>query len=177
MHCYWDGEAKLGSIEGVLSTRAGWYAGKEVVELHFDPTKVSLKKLIGEAKNFQCASNVYATSADDLTIAQKEVGKLALLKKGKVRDAKASDQKFALNRSPLRFLPLTSWQATKVNAALRLSTDSDKWLSPRQLLLAKEVKALLKKDADALKGLKRPKALSQLGSYQQKLKARMTSRK
>lgn len=177
MHCYWDGEAKLGSIDGVLSTRAGWYARKEVVELRFNPDKVSLKKLIQEAKKFQCASNVYVMSAADLKIAQAEVGALAELRKGAVRDAKASDQKFALNRSPLRYLPLNSWQACKVNAALRLGTDSSKWLSPRQEKLAKKVKAALKKDPEALKGLKPPRELAKLGDYQQRLEAKLASTK
>lgn len=177
MHCYWDGEAKLGSIAGVLSTRAGWYASKEVVELHFDPRKVSLQQLIKEAKKFQCASNVYVSSSDDLTVAKKEVGQLAALRKGKVRDAKASDQKFALGRSPLRYLPLTPWQATKVNAALRLGKDNDKWLSPRQLKLAKKVKAALKKDRNSLKGLKRPPSLAGLTEYQRKLEAKLAGAK
>lgn len=169
MHCYWDGEAKLGSIEGVLGTRAGWYGGQEVVELRYDPETVALKSLIKEAKKFHCASKVYVPDQAGLAIARKEVGGLAEIQRGAVRDAKASDQKFALNRSVYKYLPLTPCQATKVNAALRLSKDVQPCLSPRQQKLLTRIKACLKDKSDSLKGFKRPKQFKDLTEYQEKL--------
>ena len=40
MHCYWEGEVRLGSIPGVLATGAAWIGPKEVVTVTFDPQVV-----------------------------------------------------------------------------------------------------------------------------------------
>ena len=40
MYCYWEGEAKLGALDGVIGTRIGEHGGSEVVEVTFDPTVI-----------------------------------------------------------------------------------------------------------------------------------------
>ena len=46
MYCYWEGEAKLGALEGVIGTRIGELGGSEVVEVTFDPTAIGYKSLV-----------------------------------------------------------------------------------------------------------------------------------
>ena len=45
MHCYWEGEANLGQINGVVNTRSAWLQKKEVVEVEFDPTAGGLQNV------------------------------------------------------------------------------------------------------------------------------------
>lgn len=59
MFCFWTGEAKLGAIEGMITTEAGWIGSKEVVLIEYDPAAIPLTKLIKEAAALDCASAVY----------------------------------------------------------------------------------------------------------------------
>ena len=66
MHCYWEGEAKLGSINGVSSTRSGWIDSLEVVTLKYDPELVDYSNLVDTALSFECASKVFTHSPSQL---------------------------------------------------------------------------------------------------------------
>ena len=39
MHCFWEGEALLGNLTGVKSTRAAWLGPHEVVHVKFDEVR------------------------------------------------------------------------------------------------------------------------------------------
>ena len=54
------GEACLGDIDGVISTRAGWLDGHEVVEVNFDPNRLPYRKLVETVAQRECATIVYA---------------------------------------------------------------------------------------------------------------------
>ena len=54
MYCFWTGEAKLGSLDGVIATEAGFYDGREVVVVNYDPKTIQLTTLVGEAEKFDC---------------------------------------------------------------------------------------------------------------------------
>jgi hypothetical protein len=43
--CFWSGETSMIQSPMVLSTEAGWMGDKEVVKVHYDPTKGSLEEL------------------------------------------------------------------------------------------------------------------------------------
>ena len=45
MDCYWRGEACLGAIPGILSSRTGFLGGSEVVEVRFDPDTTTYESL------------------------------------------------------------------------------------------------------------------------------------
>ncbi|MCH9649426.1 MAG: hypothetical protein K0U98_14385 [Deltaproteobacteria bacterium] len=45
MYCYWTGEATLGRVPGVLSSRIGHFAGREIVQVDFDPEVTDLVEL------------------------------------------------------------------------------------------------------------------------------------
>ena len=137
MHCYWEGEAKLGACDGVLDTRAAWLEGKEVVEVTYDPERITYADLLSQAQQMQCASTVFARSDEQLRIARESVGEAVRRTDEATRDAKASDQKYRLRNSPLRFLPLTPLQAVRVNSALARGDNPAPFLTPHQQKLAR----------------------------------------
>ena len=173
MHCFWEGEWKLGSIDGVHSTRAGWRDGVEVVQVKYSPATVDYKNLLTAAQSFDCASKVFAHTDAQLETARSVVGDKALKASGKMRDADKSDQKYYLSRTIFRHLPLTQMQATKVNSLVKQRKPVDKALSPRQRQLARKIQAVTDADKDALRGFVFPQNESQLSTYQKKLSDRL----
>ena len=101
-YCFWEGEMKIGGIDGVTRTEAGFLDGNEVTLVDFDPAKISLADLTKKAKAVGVASQVF-TSLDSY------------------RKAPASDQKRQLSGTPYAKLKLTPEQATKANAFVRTS--------------------------------------------------------
>ena len=90
------------------------------------------------AQSLDCAQMVYAHDQGQLAEATKLAASKVAPIESPARDAKSSDQKYWLNRSELRHLPLTPMQATKVNADLRNADDPTRWLSPRQKAMLNE---------------------------------------
>ena len=45
MYCYWTGEATVGRVDGVVATRIGFRAGKEIIEVDYDPARTDVGKL------------------------------------------------------------------------------------------------------------------------------------
>ncbi|BCX47591.1 thiol:disulfide interchange protein [Haloferula helveola] len=116
MFCFWTGEMKLGRIEGVVTTEAGFLNGREVTLVRYDPSAAKLPDLVAAAARVECADAVYLP-ADDL-------GKLPAtrLKTGRLegyRRAPESDQKKQLSGTAAAKLDLSPAQATKVNAWIR----------------------------------------------------------
>ena len=85
MHCYWEGEAHLGVVDGVVGVRSGWAGGAEIVTVTYDASVVGADALEREASAHSCKAVEANTS----------------------RDAKASDQSFALRRTTYRYVPMT----------------------------------------------------------------------
>jgi len=172
MYCFWEGEAKLGRIEGVVATRASQRDG-EAVEVLFDSSKVPYRELVKSASSLECASHVYARDDHQLEEARKVVGDRARLAAREGAAAPPSDQKHSLQRSPLRFLPLTPMQATRVNASLAAREDPMQWLSPRQRALATRIATALARTPNQLAGLVPPAEVENLAAYEAKLRARL----
>lgn len=110
--CFWEGEGALGALPGVTGSAAGFQGGREVVRLELDPAKTSREAVERAARGLG-----YAPAGD---------GRFA---------PSAADDKYHLRHSPLRFVPMTPLQRTRVNAALARAGDVDAWLSPRQRAL------------------------------------------
>ncbi len=171
VHCFWEGETRLGALEGVITTRAKWHDGREVVEVSFDPRTLSLGRLIAQASESHCADRVYVTDPSQLETAGEQGSVLA----SPAEDAPASDQKYQLRHSNLDYLPLTPMQATKVNAALGLGENPRRWLSPRQIDLAQQIDAALARNPNALAVLARPASFDSLSSYEAALRAALAA--
>ena len=173
MHCFWKGEAVLGIQPGVRGTRVGWLDGREVVEVRFDPQELSYEALVGIADGVRCADRVYATSEEQLAIAAESVGERARLERESPRDAKTSDRKYYLQRSPLNLVPLTPLQATRANGMLEAGEDVRPVLSPRQVTLRERIAAGLREDPDAFDGLRRPDEIRDLPAFVKELEDRL----
>lgn len=142
MYCFWEGEAKLGALDGVLATRPGFAAAKgakeeekeeEVVAVTYDPARASYEQLVRTAQALECASTVFCADDEQLAVARRLAKEKAILEPVQPRDAPPSDRKHALRASPLWWVPMTSLQQSRVNAALFERQDPSRWLSPRQV--------------------------------------------
>jgi hypothetical protein len=115
MHCFWEGEARLGSIDGVLATRAGFIDGREVVEVTYDGGRTDADRLIAEAKRRGVAGESWTNE------------------KVSFREAPASDQKRHLSGTRWEKAPdLTPLQAARMNSALADGRNPAEYLTPRQ---------------------------------------------
>lgn len=138
MHCFWEGEARLGAIEGVLSTHAGFLDGREVVEVTYDPAVVSFDRLVKAAAGMQCATNVFTRSDEQHRAARAIVGDAARRSDVAVRPAPESDQKHSTRGTVYAGVPMTGAQAARVNASLHEGLSPERFLSPSQIALAKK---------------------------------------
>ena len=151
MFCFWEGEARLGSLPGVLDVRAVHTGGGEGVRVTYDESRLSYEQLTHVARAQQC------------TLRSGKAG-------GMERAAAGDDHLHALAASPLRWLPLTPMQAMRVNAALAAGRDGLEWLSPRQRELARRAIALPPGAARRLAGLTRPDDVDALVAYEHRLR-------
>ena len=116
MYCFWSGEVKLGDMDGVLATRTGFAKGKEVVEVTYDPALTSTKAL---AKSFGSAP-----MSQDARVS-----------------SSLKDDKYQLQHSTWRHVPMTPQQASRVNAALASKRSPSTYLSARQIALHDQILA------------------------------------
>ena len=128
--CFWTGEMKLGQIEGVVRTEAGFFKGREVTLVEYEPARISLEDLARRAKLAGVANAVYLEAGSPRLVAGVPVGSLL---DGTYRAAPADDQKKQLEGTPFSRLQLNAEQATKVNAFAREDmAKALEWLSPAQ---------------------------------------------
>lgn len=132
MHCFWTGEAKLGNIKGVTSTKPGFMGGYEVVELEFNPGIVSYDELLQKARSNKVAKHVFTVN-DIQSAAAKEVAGGEVSEVGTFRPDR--NPKYYLSRTSYRYLPMTELQKARVNAAIGSLHSPDTYLSPNQLEL------------------------------------------
>ena len=133
MACYWVGEACLGGIDGLLSSRTGYLGGREVVEVRFDPARVSYAHLLQQAFRNGCASGAFAHDDTQLAIAKTIYPETARSAPGVARDASPRDQLFHLKRFPaLAALEATPAERLRLNHSAWKNQDPTPHLSPRQ---------------------------------------------
>ena len=135
MPCFWTGEQALGTINGVISTKPGYLLGQEVVEVRFDPQIISYQKLIAYAKEKNIAGGIFTRTDKQHSQAAPLFGTAARSTLQAVRPDK--EQKYYLSKTPLKYIPMSPSQASRVNAAIASHADSLQFLSPRQILLLK----------------------------------------
>ncbi len=132
-HCFWTGEFKFGRIPGVLTTEAGWFDGREVTRVRYQPEVLPLGELLKAAVKLDAADGVYLEDAAD----RGEAGALNLLPVGALDDsyrtARDSDQKKQIERRAFSRMALTPIQRTKVNAFAPVDIGQAlSWLTPEQ---------------------------------------------
>jgi hypothetical protein len=138
MSCFWSGEEALGRIDGVISTKPGFMKGYEVVEVEYDPNVILYNELLEYAKSENVAGHVFAKDGLQRNIAEKVVSESSVSNIGDFRPD--SDPKHYLSQTIYKYLPMTSVQASRVNAAIGSGSSPNNFLSPRQLELLKYIK-------------------------------------
>lgn len=144
VHCFWEGEVKFGSLEGVVATKAGFLNGEEVVEVEYAPSIVKFGKLRERVSLLHGATSIYArTPEQERSTASGPKDKLTV-KKSSEPIKPDSAPKYYLSNTEYRHVPMTELQACRVNAALGRGAaggDASRYLSPRQVELLNMVKA------------------------------------
>lgn len=138
MHCFWDGEAKLGGIRGVISTAPGTFQKLEVVEIEFDAQAIDFGKLLRTAKSLNCADRAFTRSDEHQIIASRIVS--AAAQRSNQFSIPDKEPKYRIRSTPYRHIPMSPLQATRVNNAVFEKRDPARFLSPRQLALLEQVK-------------------------------------
>ena len=138
MYCFWTGEAKLGSIPGVVDSEPGFMGGSEVVSVTFDPNVVSYEDLVAQANKKNAFDRVFTHSVDQKQKAQNLV-KSSNIRKG--QSFRADGQpKYYLLHSPYRLIPMLPNQASRVNTAVGSRRNANEFLSPKQLEILTYIK-------------------------------------
>lgn len=96
-HCFWTGEMKLGQIEGVMRTEAGYVGGREVTLVEYAPDKLSLENLVRRAKQAGLADSIHLDRESQTPIAGVAGGKSLAYS---YQVAPADDQKKQIQGTP-----------------------------------------------------------------------------
>lgn len=124
-YCFWTGELKIGAIEGVTRTEAGFFDGREVTLVTYNPSEISPAEIFQQAKLDGVASAAYLDDPSKLPGSKKLTSAY--------RPAPASDQKKQIQGTRFEKLTLTPEQATKVNAYARTNpSKAIEYLTPAQ---------------------------------------------
>ncbi len=110
-YCFWTGEMKIGAIDGVTRTEAGFFDGREVTLVEYDPARISPSDIFKKAKLEGVGTGAYLEDTSKLKGSKKLTSAY--------RAAPAGDQKKQIQGTAFQKLDLTPEQATKVNAYAR----------------------------------------------------------
>ena len=124
-YCFWTGELKIGAIEGVTETEAGFMDSREVTLVKYDPKVTTVAMILKQAKADGVATGIYLDEPDKLPGSKQFTG---------YRAAPKHDQKKQIQGTIFANLTLTNEQATKVNAYARSNPQKAlTYLTPEQI--------------------------------------------
>lgn len=116
--CFWECEARLGKLEAVRSSRVGYLAGEEVVEVQFDPRVTSRRDFLQAARQLDCAPRVFTRSDDEQQLTKALLGGRAVRTDEPLRYSE-KDTKYFLRSSGRSLSGLSAQQQVRENAKLR----------------------------------------------------------
>jgi hypothetical protein len=170
MHCYWVGEAKLGLLDGVVGTRIGELQKAEVVEVTYDASIIDYASLVKLAMKIDCAHRVFARTDEQFKLAEKLVGKKAT-RTDEAIDGNTQQQYHLAKLHLYHYLPLSPWQATKVNAMIAHDRVPDEFLDEEQLLIKKRFGKVTAEEYKAIQQLKPDRSEKGRVAYTKELKS------
>ncbi len=138
MYCFWTGEAGLGNIDGVISTKPGFMGGREVVSVEYTKDLISYGELVSTARKKNVSNTVFVKNSSERNTASEILGSRSVLDAGTFRSD--SEPKYYMSRTVYRYVPMMHLQASLVNSAIGNRTSPDKYLSPRQIKILSLVK-------------------------------------
>ncbi|MHC5011808.1 MAG: hypothetical protein ACYTG6_12830 [Planctomycetota bacterium] len=110
----------------------------EVVELEFDPARVSIEDLVERADAGDCAARVFTRTDAQQDVAVRLIGERAVRSDEEIR---IDDDKYYLSRTEFRFVPMTPLQASRANASIGKPEEAAALLSPSQRKLLASIRA------------------------------------
>ena len=113
----------------MLATKPGWIGRTEVVEVTYDPKRITFAKLVERGEEEKIVRKVFSRTDPNHARARKLVGKRAVQSTEKIR---VQDDKYYLSRTALKYVPMTPTQAMRVNARVGKGQKVASLLSPRQ---------------------------------------------
>lgn len=116
--CFWECEAKLGSLEAVRASRVGFLQGEEVVEVEFDPNLASRESFLAAARQLDCGERVYTRSADEQRMTSRVQGVKAIQTSEALRLSE-KDTKYFLKASRREKANLSELERVRLNAKAR----------------------------------------------------------
>ena len=132
MYCFWTGEVKLAGLPGVVSTRPGFLAGREVVEVTYNGRETDIGRLADAAAAAGAASGFVARDRAQKRAVSERIGNV-VVDPDSVRYS-AKDDKYQVREFDLESAGLTPAQATRFNRSWVTGGESaTQWLSPRQV--------------------------------------------
>ena len=133
MHCFWVGQARLGALDGVADARPAFIGELEVVDVRYDPARLSLANLAAAASKSGCADRVWLERDLDLAAARAVLGERAQRLEAALKLAPESDDLRSLKASAWARAELVRSQAVWFNAVLAADPGAAPLgLSPRQ---------------------------------------------
>ena len=146
----------------------------------YDPAIVDYKDLLAGAKKMNCTSAIYTyNNTQKQAVANAGLSNVQLDWRDSLetRQVRKSEQKYYLRNTAYGYLPLTEYQAVKLNVAASPKNvkklDPASLLSPRQTQLLQRIVQALNKDPQALSGFGFPENQDQLASYEAQLVERL----
>ncbi|MBK7798003.1 MAG: peptide-methionine (S)-S-oxide reductase [Saprospiraceae bacterium] len=148
MYCFWSGEKNYAQLDGVIGTRAGYVKGSEVVEVEYNPNKISLEQLVSFGAKSKNADKIYMVNEN--VSGSKKIN-IPHVKLDNFRVDPES--KYYLYKTTYKYVPMSSLQATKINSLLSENINPDFLLSPNQKKILEQVKTKSLKKMQNLIGL------------------------
>jgi hypothetical protein len=178
MACFWEGQGRLGAIDGVVDAHPCFVEGSESCEVLFRPSRIAYSALVKRARELECAGTVWAADADQEKQARTIVGENVKRLTSALRAAPASDDLRSLKAdATFLALPLTRGQRVRLNGLLlNDGMIVGTALTPRQAQLGNQTKAALRERPKVLEGLDFPADPHDLGAYEDELRARVSAR-
>lgn len=175
MHCFWQGEAALGGIDGVIATLPVHVGRTEAVAVTYVPSILDSAELLALARKRGAADRIFVQDADLEENGRHSPQNRIVRITSPPRPASESDSKWSLKRSPLRWIPMTPAQATRVNADLATGQDGLRWLTPRQRRLLEQLQLQQQQHPESLRSLEAAPTLgSEAGlAYEMRLRERL----
>jgi len=135
MYCFWSGEKNYAQLDGVIGTRAGFINGAEVVEVKYNPNKISLEQIIAHGKKSNNADRIYVDNTNVSNIKNIDI------KHVKLGEFKVDPElKYYLFNSLYKYVPMSELQTTRINKFLSENRNPDHLLSPNQKKILEKIK-------------------------------------
>ena len=141
MYWYWTGEATLGRVPGVLSSKIGHLSGSEIVEVEYDPAQTNLQEMVAALKKKNSFYSVVVEDEAEKEKAGKLVRKDEIKANGKEPHFIESKYSLRTRHADLYYLDLTEAQAIALNSWSYFGSKMPSVLTETQKALRKRIKA------------------------------------